>query len=83
MLHTFPFLISNLNLALNIAYAVVVAELLAIAFIRFRFIARPSSARLFRSSSVATWSLRSAFGSAGSARGDSVAGARDLHTAIE
>jgi VIT1/CCC1 family predicted Fe2+/Mn2+ transporter len=34
MLHTFPFLISNLNLALNIAYAVVVTELPAIAFIR-------------------------------------------------
>jgi hypothetical protein len=37
MLHTFPFLISNLNLALKIAYAVVVTELLAIAFIRYRF----------------------------------------------
>jgi hypothetical protein len=37
MLHTFPFLISNLNLALNIPYAVVVAELPVIAFIRYRF----------------------------------------------
>jgi hypothetical protein len=37
MLHTFPFLISNLAVALDIAYAVVVAELLLIAFIRFRF----------------------------------------------
>ena len=37
MLHTFPFLISNLNVALNIAYAVVVAELLTIASIRYRF----------------------------------------------
>ncbi len=37
MLHTFPFLISDINLALKIAYAVVVAELIAIAFIRFRF----------------------------------------------
>ncbi|HEY2136222.1 MAG TPA: hypothetical protein VGH49_10055 [Xanthobacteraceae bacterium] len=37
MLHTFPFLIPNLDVALRIAYAVVVAELLAIAFIRFRF----------------------------------------------
>ncbi|MGN6570223.1 MAG: hypothetical protein ACTHLO_02285 [Pseudolabrys sp.] len=37
MLHTFPFLLSNLQLALNIAYGVVVAELLAIAFIRYRF----------------------------------------------
>jgi hypothetical protein len=37
MLHTFPFLLSNLQLALNIAYGVVVAELLAIAFIRYKF----------------------------------------------
>jgi hypothetical protein len=37
MLHTFPFLISNLSVALNIAYAVVVGELIAIAFIRYRF----------------------------------------------
>jgi erythrin-vacuolar iron transport family protein len=37
MLHTFPFLISDLNLALKIAYAVVVAELIMIAYIRFRF----------------------------------------------
>jgi erythrin-vacuolar iron transport family protein len=37
MLHTFPFLISNLSVALNIAYAIVVGELLAIAFIRYRF----------------------------------------------
>jgi erythrin-vacuolar iron transport family protein len=37
MLHTFPFLISDLRVALNTAYAVVVAELLAIAFIRYRF----------------------------------------------
>ena len=38
MLHTFPFLLPNLAIALNIAYAVVVLELLAIAFIRFRFL---------------------------------------------
>jgi VIT1/CCC1 family predicted Fe2+/Mn2+ transporter len=37
MLHTLPFLIQDLRLALDIAYAVVVCELLAIAFIRFRF----------------------------------------------
>jgi erythrin-vacuolar iron transport family protein len=37
MLHTFPFLISDLNLALKIAYAVVVAEMIMIAYIRFRF----------------------------------------------
>jgi Flp pilus assembly protein protease CpaA len=37
MLHTFPFLIPDLGIALRIAYAVVVLELLAIAFIRYRF----------------------------------------------
>lgn len=37
MLHTFPFLISNLSVALKIAYAVVIGELIAIAFIRYRF----------------------------------------------
>jgi hypothetical protein len=37
MLHTFPFLIPNISVALNIAYTVVVFELLGIAFIRYRF----------------------------------------------
>jgi erythrin-vacuolar iron transport family protein len=37
MLHTFPFLIPNLSIALKLAYAVVVCELIAIAFIRYRF----------------------------------------------
>jgi VIT1/CCC1 family predicted Fe2+/Mn2+ transporter len=37
MLHTFPFLIPNLGVALKLAYAVVVFELLTIAFIRYRF----------------------------------------------
>jgi erythrin-vacuolar iron transport family protein len=37
MLHTFPFLISNLSIALNVAYAVVAFELIAIAFIRYKF----------------------------------------------
>jgi len=37
MLHTFPFLIPDLGVALKLAYAVVVCELLAIAFIRYRF----------------------------------------------
>ncbi|HEY2153653.1 MAG TPA: hypothetical protein VGH34_22785 [Vicinamibacterales bacterium] len=37
MLHTLPFLIPNLAIALNTAYAVVVCELLTIAFIRYRF----------------------------------------------
>jgi hypothetical protein len=37
MLHTFPFLLSNLDAALKIVYAVVAAELIAIAFIRWRY----------------------------------------------
>lgn len=37
MLHTLPFLIPNLQMALNAAYAVVACELIAIAFIRYRF----------------------------------------------
>jgi VIT1/CCC1 family predicted Fe2+/Mn2+ transporter len=37
MLHTFPFLIPDLSVALKLAYAVVVCELIAIAFIRYRF----------------------------------------------
>jgi hypothetical protein len=41
MLHTFPFLIPSLSLALKVAYAVVVAELLAISFIRYRFMKTP------------------------------------------
>lgn len=37
MLHTLPFLINDLSSALHLAYIVVVAELLAIAYIRYRF----------------------------------------------
>jgi hypothetical protein len=37
MLHTFPFLIPILTVALYTAYAVVVCELLIIAFVRYRF----------------------------------------------
>jgi erythrin-vacuolar iron transport family protein len=37
MLHTLPFLIPDLGIALRIAYAVVFLELMAIAFIRYRF----------------------------------------------
>jgi erythrin-vacuolar iron transport family protein len=37
MLHTMPFLIPNLTIALGIAYAVVACELIAIAYIRYRF----------------------------------------------
>ena len=41
MLHTFPFLLPNLRLALHMAYGVVVIELFVIAFIRFRFMQTP------------------------------------------
>ena len=41
MLHTLPFLIPNIHIALHIAYIVVVCELLAIAFIRFRYMKAP------------------------------------------
>lgn len=37
MLHTLPFLLGDLALALHVAYAVVVLELLAIAWIRYRY----------------------------------------------
>ena len=41
MLHTFPFLLPDLSLALRLAYGVVGAELLAIALIRHRFMKSP------------------------------------------
>jgi VIT1/CCC1 family predicted Fe2+/Mn2+ transporter len=41
MLHTLPFLISNLSVALKLAYVVVVIELLAIAYIRRHFMKSP------------------------------------------
>jgi len=41
MLHTLPFLIADLSLALHLAYAVVILELLAIAYIRFHFMKSP------------------------------------------
>lgn len=41
MFHTLPFLISHIQTALLLAYAVVVCELLAIAYIRFRYMASP------------------------------------------
>ena len=41
MLHTLPFLIPNLRIALQFAYAVVVVELFAIAYIRFHFMKSP------------------------------------------
>jgi len=41
MLHTLPFLLANLLLALHFAYGVVVFELLAISYIRFHFMKTP------------------------------------------
>ncbi len=41
MLHTLPFLLPQLRTALTFAYAVVVVELLAIAYIRFHFMKSP------------------------------------------
>ena len=41
MLHTLPFLIPDLKIALRIAYIVVAFELIAIAFIRYRFMKTP------------------------------------------
>lgn len=41
MLHTLPFLLSNLQTALSLAYVVVVVELLAIAYIRYRYMKTP------------------------------------------
>jgi VIT1/CCC1 family predicted Fe2+/Mn2+ transporter len=41
MLHTFPFLIPNLVIAMRFAYVVVIVELLAIAYIRFRYMKSP------------------------------------------
>lgn len=41
MLHTLPFLLASLLLALHVAYGVVVFELLAIAFIHYRFMKMP------------------------------------------
>lgn len=41
MLHTLPFLITNLAIALRIAYVVVVIELVGIALIRYHFMKTP------------------------------------------
>jgi len=41
MFHTLPFLMGNLGTALSVAYVVVGAELLAIAYIRYRFMHSP------------------------------------------
>lgn len=41
MLHTLPFLFARLHTALVLAYIVVIVELIAIAYIRFRYMASP------------------------------------------
>jgi VIT1/CCC1 family predicted Fe2+/Mn2+ transporter len=41
MLHTLPFLIKDMHMALRIAYLVVVIELIAISLIRFKFMKTP------------------------------------------
>lgn len=41
MLHTLPFLLSNIKTALHLAYAVVIFELLTIALIRFKYMQTP------------------------------------------
>ncbi|RYY38453.1 MAG: VIT family protein [Chitinophagaceae bacterium] len=41
MLHTLPFLLSDLTAALHIAYIVVILELLSIAWIRYKFMDTP------------------------------------------
>jgi VIT1/CCC1 family predicted Fe2+/Mn2+ transporter len=41
MLHTLPFLINNLNIALRTAYLIVILELFTIAYIRFKFMKSP------------------------------------------
>ncbi|MFC4452759.1 VIT1/CCC1 transporter family protein [Deinococcus sonorensis] len=41
MLHTLPFLLPNLHTALTLAYVVVLVELLAISFIRYRYMRSP------------------------------------------
>ncbi|GAA3764490.1 VIT1/CCC1 transporter family protein [Terriglobus aquaticus] len=40
-LHTLPFLVNNLHVALELAYAVVGLELIAISWVRFRFMQTP------------------------------------------
>jgi VIT1/CCC1 family predicted Fe2+/Mn2+ transporter len=48
MLHTLPFLISDIQNALHLAYVVVVIELLGIAFIRYKFMKTPLFATILQ-----------------------------------
>jgi erythrin-vacuolar iron transport family protein len=67
MLHTFPFLIPNLSLALEFAYAVVCANSSQLPSSDSRLWAASSSAQLCGSLSVAASYLQLAYGSDGSA----------------
>jgi energy-coupling factor transporter transmembrane protein EcfT len=40
-MHTLPFLVPSLHLALTMAYVIVAAELVVIAYIRYRFMKSP------------------------------------------
>lgn len=48
MLHTLPFLLPDLRTALSLAYVVVIAELLAIALIRWRYMRSPLGQTIFQ-----------------------------------
>ena len=48
MLHTLPFLVADLALALRLAYLVVGVELLLIAYVRYRFMKTPLAATIFQ-----------------------------------
>lgn len=48
MLHTLPFLIPDLRVALHFAYVVVVFELFAIAFIRYKFMKTPLASTILQ-----------------------------------
>jgi hypothetical protein len=70
MLHTFPFLIPNLGIALKLAYAVVVCELIAIAFIRYRFMGGKLANTIVQVVSAAVSYSQLASGSAGSVQAE-------------
>lgn len=48
MLHTLPFLIADLSVALHLAYVVVAVELVTIAFIRYKFMKSPLWSTIFQ-----------------------------------
>ena len=48
MLHTLPFLIPQLSVALQVAYGVVLVELIAISYIRFHFMKSPLAQTLIQ-----------------------------------